>query len=236
MFDAAHDVIPSDLLFYPTIGVGSGIKVRANFGQEEFVYNPSHSLVDEKKNEEQKLLELKKLEEQRKLEEEKKKEEKQKLKEKKQNMINTLVEFDMGFSVEQIRRALHETRYPNDLQIVINWIFDNPNAEPLPESEDEEEKKKNENEKKEDPQEKKVEQKDEKEISEKIASPSDPIQSYLPEESKEFWDLDCYSYLRSSESKDSSLEKPYKAIWDEKYLFSFFFFSILFLPLFFFFK
>ena len=218
LFDVAFGDVPQGVVLAPCIGMSNGVKLRFNFGQEEFIYNPVSAVANDKENEQLKLLEKQKLDEQRKVEEARRKQERQQLKAARKQMALQLT--DMGFSLGLARRGLHSTEYQS-VEAATEWIFANMEAEPLPDSDEEDDDKKKKGEevkeaKKEEmskekadvpPQESKEDKKAEKEL------PS-PVEVYQPSLSKDHHDSDCYSYTNEASDSKAGVKSVAK-IWQE---------------------
>jgi len=130
---AAWQISPPTVKMVPAIGISKGVKVKINFGQEPFEYNlvtadqagPADSVAQQQQKEarERQLAEQ---------DEEEKRKAKEK-KERRERDAQEMVDLGLGFTLQQVLKAMDATRYDGNKDLLCAWILDNPQiSEPDP--------------------------------------------------------------------------------------------------------
>lgn len=218
-------VLPAEKLV-ATVGLGRGVRVKVNFGQEPFVFNVRASEGEPGETEEARAKRMQ--EEENRIKKEREEEEARRKKEK-ENEEAARIEaaqpiLQMGYELKRALFAMQNTGY-SGAEAAVMWLLENPDVVIPDDDKDKEKEAEKEKEKakeqKEEKQPEKADEKKDKEPAEPVPMDISPSVAPLPEKNysvansgKYFLD-DCFTYHDMDETIPSKDGPPGASEWEE---------------------
>jgi SPRY domain len=223
---AFRGVGPQAEKLVPTIGLGRGVRIKVNFGQEPFLFNVRSSEGEPGESEEARTKRLQ--EEENRIKKEREEEEARRKKEKENEEAARLEAAQpllaMGYELKKALFAMQSTGY-SGAEAAVMWLLENQDVN-IPDDDKEKEKKEKEKEKETDKekQEEKPEVKPNKgkePATESVPMDISPTAPLLPEKnynvasSSKYYLDDCFTYHDADETIPSKDGPPGASEWDD---------------------